>query len=206
VAGFNQFFDDPNGTESWRYGVAADQKFSKSLYGGVELSKRDLKAPFESSATLEVEKVDWKEVLGRGYLYWTPQKWVGLTAEYQYERFKRGSEFPLDVTSVKTHRIPLGINFYHPCGLSAMLKAAYYNQRGEFSPVNASIGNVYSGEDQFWLFDAAISYRLPKRLGFISVGAKNLLNKHFKFFDTDPVNPAIQPDRFIYCKVTLALP
>ena len=38
VAGFNQFFDDPNVTESWRYGVAVDQKFSKSIYGGVEVS------------------------------------------------------------------------------------------------------------------------------------------------------------------------
>ena len=29
VAGFNQFFDDPNLTEAWRYGGAIDQKFTK---------------------------------------------------------------------------------------------------------------------------------------------------------------------------------
>ena len=50
----------------------------------------------------------------------------------------------------------------------------------------------------------AISYRLPKRFGFITVGAKNLFNQSFKYFDTDPWNPAIQPDRMVYCKVTLA--
>ena len=46
VAGFNQFFDDVNGTEAWRYGGAIDQKFTKDIFGGVEFSKRDLKVPF----------------------------------------------------------------------------------------------------------------------------------------------------------------
>ena len=46
VAGFNQFFDDMNGTEAWRYGGAIDQKFTKDIFGGVEFSKRDLKVPF----------------------------------------------------------------------------------------------------------------------------------------------------------------
>ena len=63
-----------------------------------------------------------------------------------------------------------------------------------------------SGHDQFWLLDAAISYRLPKRMGFISFGGKNLFNRHFKYYDADPASPVIQPSRFIYGKVTLALP
>ena len=45
VAGFNQFFDDFDLTEAWRYGGAIDQKFTKSLFGGVEFSKRDLTVP-----------------------------------------------------------------------------------------------------------------------------------------------------------------
>src|SRR5574337_247642 len=40
VAGFNQFFDDFDSTESWRYGIAVDQKFSRTMFGGVELSRR----------------------------------------------------------------------------------------------------------------------------------------------------------------------
>ncbi len=45
VAGFNQFFDDFDLTEAWRYGGAIDQKFTSSLFGGVEFSKRDLTFP-----------------------------------------------------------------------------------------------------------------------------------------------------------------
>ena len=50
VAGFNQFFDDTNATEAWRYGGAIDQKFTKDLFGGVEFSKRDLKVPITDFA------------------------------------------------------------------------------------------------------------------------------------------------------------
>ena len=42
MAGFNQFFDDSDLTEAWCYGGAIDQKFTSSLFGGVEFSKRDL--------------------------------------------------------------------------------------------------------------------------------------------------------------------
>jgi len=206
VAGFNQFFDDPNETESWRYGIAIDQKLSKSIYGGAEYSFRDLNFPFvdQSVVPAVVRKVDWDESLARAYLYCTPHKWLALSAEYLYERFKRGEEFALGARKVETHRVPLGINFYHPSGLSAMFKATHINQQGSFERQGA-VGTFIHGEDQFWLFDAAIGYRLPKRYGFITVGAKNLFDKSFKYFDTDPVSPAIQPKRFIFARVTLAI-
>jgi outer membrane receptor protein involved in Fe transport len=212
VAGFNQFFDDFNATQSWRYGVAVDQKFFKNIFGGAEYSFRDLKrVPFTDGTVIppKIEDVNWKEHLGRAYLYWTPHKWVSLSVEYMYERFKRETLLSglggFGLKNADSHRFPLGINFYHPSGLSAMLKATYFNQHGNFER-ETDVGNFIKGNDQFWLFDAAISYRLPKRLGFISVGGKNLLNKSFKYHDTNPFNPIIQPDRFIYGKVTLALP
>jgi outer membrane receptor protein involved in Fe transport len=154
-----------------------------------------------------VNKFDWKESTARGYLYWTPHKWFGLSVEYLYERFKRDEGFALGAKDVTTNRVPLGINFYHPSGLSAMLKASYINQRGDFEPqFEAGTGTFVPGKDNFWLFDTAISYRLPKKYGFISVGVKNLFNRDFKFFDVDYFNPTIQPGRFIYGKITLALP
>jgi outer membrane receptor protein involved in Fe transport len=35
----------------------------------------------------------------------------------------------------------------------------------------------------FFLLDAAIGYRLPKRLGIVSLEGKNLLNKKYRFDD-----------------------
>jgi len=207
VAGFNQFFDDYNLAEAWRYGGAIDQKFTKKLFGGLEFSKRDLKVPFlDFSVDTEnppSRNADWKEYLGRAYLFWTPHDWVAFRAEYQYEQLKRDEIFPEGVTKVDTHRVPLGINFFHPSGLGAFLTATYYNQDGKFG---GETGPILPGRDDFWIVNAAINYRLPKRYGFITVGANNLFDEKFNYFDNNLNNASIQPDRMFFSKVTLALP
>jgi hypothetical protein len=207
VAGFNQFFDEANTTDSWRYGAAIDQKFTKGLYGGAEFTYRGLKVPYNVT-TLGVstlEEADWREKIFRAYLFWTPHKWLALSAEYRLEQFERSEGFAEGAETVTTNYFPIGISFFHPSGLSATLKGTYINQHGFFER-QLAIGTFEHGKDDFYLLDAAISYRLPKRLGFISVGAKNLLNKHFQYFDTDPKNPLIQPKSFFFARVTLAIP
>jgi len=208
VAGFNQFFDDVNSTEYWRYGVAVDQKFQANLYGGLELSRRDLEVPVPGTgATFVTTRVDWEENLARAYMNWAPHNWFALNAEYQYEKIERDMEFTFGVAEMKTHRVPLGINFHHPFGLSAMVKATYYDQDGEFLlPLADPLpGNFVSDKDQFWLVDAAISYRLPQRYGIITVGAKNLFDESFQYYDTDELNPAVRPARMFFARFTLSI-
>jgi hypothetical protein len=209
VAGFNQFFDDFNLTEAWRYGGAVDQKFSRDVFGGVEFSKRDLTVPFldftVDPQNPPTREADWDEYLGRVYLFWTPHSWVALRGEYQFERLRRDVEFPEGVTKVNTHRIPLGINFVHPSGLGAFLTATYFNQDGEFGGFTAG-DPIRPGKDDFATVDAGISYRLPQRYGFISVGATNLFDRQFNYFDNDLNNAVIQPDRVVFARVTLSLP
>jgi hypothetical protein len=205
VAGFNQFFDDNNGTDAWRYGAAIDQKFTKDLFGGLEFSKRDLKAPFLFSIAGKdfTRREDRDEDLDRAYLFWTPHAWLALRAEYIFEYLKTEG-FTGRPKQLNTHRVPLGISLFHPSGLSASLRATYFNQDGKsFIRPN---GKVQSGSDAFWIGDVAINYRLPQRYGFITVGATNLFDRKFKFFDTDINNPSIQPSRVIFGRVTLALP
>ena len=207
VAGFNQFYADLNLTEAWRYGGAIDQKFTASLFGGVEFSKRTLKTPWlsggpEGNVTLES---DWDEYLGRGYLFWAPHTWLTLKAEYLFERVERETPFVQGAVEADTHRIPLGINFFHPSGVSAQLGVTYFDQDGEFGGFYAT-DPIRKGSENFWLVDASINYRLPKRYGFITLGGKNLFDKEFRFFETDLNNASIQPDRVIFGRVTLALP
>ena len=210
VAGFNQFFDEPNGTTSWLFGAAVDQKFCKNIYGGIAYSYRDMDVPqtISTAGGLTVKKYDWDEDVVRAYLYWTPHKWFGLTAEYMYWKSTRDPDFALGAQYVRTNSVPLSINFYHSSGLSAMLRGTYYNQKGKFERV-FQVGTFESGEDDFWLFDVAINYRLPKRYGFVTFGVRNMFNRNFNYYDPDyiyPYNPTIQPDRFIYGKITLTLP
>jgi outer membrane receptor protein involved in Fe transport len=111
---------------------------------------------------------------------------------------------PLGIKRVRTHRVPLGINFYHPFGFSAGFKVTYIDQEGKFHLQNTPLNSFKFGEDHFWVFDASINYRLPKRFGLITVGAKNLFDKSFNYQDSDPLNPTMQRKRLVYGKITLA--
>ena len=207
-AGFNQFYDDIESTESRRYGVALDQKFSRTLFGGMEFSQRELKVPIPFTdpftAVSSVERKDWRETLARPYLFWTPHNWVALSGEYMYERFKRGSNLNFGLKEATTHRVPLGLRLFHPSGLSFALKTTYVHQDGEFLRRSATC--CESGNSDFWLVDLALNYRLPKRYGFVTVGATNLLDRKFKYQETDFNNPTMIPARTAFIKLTLQLP
>lgn len=208
VAGFNQFFDDGNLTSAWRYGGAIDQKFTRDLFAGGEFSKRELTPRFLAVTATpenpEFTDTSWDEYLGRAYVFWTPFNWLGLRAEYIYERFTREEEHATGFTEMDTHRVPLGVTFFHPSGLSTSLTTTYWNQHGKFEELTEHV--FRSGRDDFWLVDAAINYRLPKRYGFVTVGVTNMFDKRFRYFDVDLDNPMIQPSRMIFGKVTLAFP
>jgi hypothetical protein len=173
----------------------------------VEFSKRDLDVQQEvvtpeGSRTSE-EK--WDEYLGRAYLYWAPHRWLAASVEYQFERFERG---PLlgagtGILEADTHRVGLGLTFFHPSGFSAGVRTTYINQDGTFVPRVFETGTSVQGSDQFWVTDVWVSYRLPKRRGFITVGANNVFDQEFQFQDTDPRNPLVEPERVVFVRLTL---
>ena len=201
VAGFNQFFDDFDATEGWRYGIAVDQKFSKSIYGGVEYSQRDLEFP--SFEALQLKRFDSKERLGRAYFYWTPHQWIALSAEYNYEKTEIDKKYRGYFEFLRTNRFPLAMTFSHPSGFSARIQTTYIDQEGKFKPQMAP-GVVVSGADNFWITNASVSYRLPKRLGIIMIEARNLFDQFFNYHDIDIASPSIQPGRSVFAKFTLA--
>jgi outer membrane receptor protein involved in Fe transport len=210
VAGFNQFFDEIEGTDYWVYGGAIDQKVTDSIYGGVEYTYRDLDVPWIdafSGPTLENKEADWEEKIFRAYLFWAPHDWLALSAEYLWERFERDDDaLNQNIKTVETNSFPLGINFFHPSGLSASLKGTYVDQQGSFERLDDPRFTYSNNDDNFFLVDAAIRYRFPKRYGFFTLGVSNLTDEDFDYFDSDMDNPRFQPDRFFFGSITLAVP
>ena len=140
-------------------------------------------------------------------MYWTPTRRVAASAEYQYEDFKRHQAFTgeFQATQIQTQRVPLTVSYFHPLGYFARLRTTYIDQQGEFAS-GPPLANVPTTDknDQFWLVDASVGYRLPKRYGFISAGVSNLFDEKFKFVDTDPFDSQIIPDRFFFTRLTLS--
>ena len=201
VAGFNQFFDDPEGTDAWRYGIGIEHKLVlEGAYAGLEFSRRDLDALLLELApgSVGVRKDDRTEEQIRAYVHWTPHPWWTLSTGYRYELFKKEISVPEEI---QTHRFPIETSFFHPGGLTANLKVSYIDQ--QVTSKNTA-DESETGSDRFWVMDTSIGYRLPKRWGFISIEGKNIFNQNIQFQETDPGNPTLSPERFISAKFTLA--
>jgi tetratricopeptide (TPR) repeat protein len=210
VAGFNQFYDDPTGTQATVYGAALDQKFGKKVFGGVQFTQRDLTIPqvlLEDGITVTLEERDGEERMARAYLFAAAHPWLTFGAEYEYEDFELDEMLFLAFSEVKTHRVPLSARFFHPSGISAFLGVTYLDQKGMFLGFNEFFEQVYlPGDKSFWVVDAALRYRLPKRFGFLAVGVNNLTDERSTYQATDSRNLRIRPGRVVYASVVLAVP
>jgi outer membrane receptor protein involved in Fe transport len=83
----------------------------------------------------------------------------------------------------------------------------YLTQDGEFLTTNDQGENEYiPGQRDFWVVDAGLRYRLPKRYGFLVAGLNNLTDERSTYQATDPTNLTIRPGRLIYARVVLAFP
>ncbi len=206
IAGFNQFYDDFNSTDAWRYGIALDHGFSRNLFGGLEASRRDLKVPYlnvggngDGAAT-----ADWGETQARAYLYWTPADWASLGAAYHFERFEETEEFSLGTLDLKTHWIPISIDLFSPSGFSAGLTGTYVDQRGDFIDTVSDPATISRGSDRFWVFDASVNYRLSKGYGKLTLQVRNLFDEKFRYQETDPKNPRLAAGRSVVGRLILS--
>jgi hypothetical protein len=207
VAGFNQFFRDYQRNDIWRYGAAIDHNFTDRLFSGIEISKREIETPY-IDLDLNEARADWEEELARVYLNWTPLNWLSLSLEYQLERFDRvldntGLE---QVLELETHKVPLGIKLFCPFGFTVELKPTYVDQEGLFDINDYPFTGIYPelGSDRFWTTDVALSYRLPRRFGILSVEARNLFDEGFHFQSMDWARPEFSPEQLVLVKLLLS--
>ncbi|MCU7840077.1 MAG: TonB-dependent receptor [Candidatus Thiodiazotropha sp. (ex Troendleina suluensis)] len=201
VAGFNQIYDDYLSTEAKRYAFGIDQHIGQGLDAGLEFSKRDLSTIPDTLTTVEE---DQHELSHKGYLYWQIDSHFKLSSEISYETFER--EFidgvgdldrpaSLDTTSFK-----LSGGYFHSNGFFADLAAIHVNQ--EIEQVQFTTGTT-TDSDSFWVANAELGYRLPKRLGLLNLQIKNLFDQTFDYQSIlpgtgTPENSPYYPERTVY--------
>jgi hypothetical protein len=213
VAGFNQFYDDFNGTKAQHYSVGFDARLSENTFGGIEVSHRDLNVPIvtlnESKTTIQRIE-DQQEDFYRTYFYWMPDPNWSFSAEYQFERFECDSQCDIAQDSrliqLETMILPLSVQYFNRSGFFAALKGSYVHQDLE-NKLKATY-LISQDESDFFVLDSAIGYRLPKRQGILSLEARNLFDRKFNFQDlnfqtSEARNPRFIPDRVILVQITL---
>jgi hypothetical protein len=208
IAGFNQFFDDINATESWRYGVGLDWRVRDGLFIGAEATWRDLSEPVFIDS--DVQSEDRDEQLYRTYVNWLPLPELALSAEFSYDRYDSeegiATEFDNLPERVETFSVPLGVRYFFPNGVFAGIGGTFVNQEVRRS----ATATFADGSDSFFVVDAAVGYRFPNRIGIASLAVNNLLDEGFEFqddsyreFRDEPSTGPYIPDRQILARITL---
>ena len=190
--------------------MAIDHAFSSQLHTGIEISKREITSPFKrtENGVTTFKDIDNDEYLHRAYLYWTPTKNLSAGTEIHYEQLEKDFDPTFaDLTNpgkTTTMDIPVFVHYYHPQGWFGKLTATYVDQEVEFPNIN---GSADRDDEQFWLLDASVGYRLPKRTGIISLEARNLLDEDFRFQETDLFGrqrlPRFEPEQSVFLRFTL---
>ncbi len=189
VAGFNQFFDDVNGTVSTRLGAGFDWMPVSNLTIGGEATMRELEEPIRDSVDGFYYE-DRDERTHRLYAYWTPTSDMAVTGEVVYDRYRSDQRIPSDLPQrVRTVSVPVALRYFMPGGFYAGLGGTYVDQEVQ----RPSSSTLASGSDDFFLVDFAMGYRLPNRRGVISLEVKNAFDQSFNFQDDSYRGVADEP-------------
>lgn len=209
VAGFNQFFDDINGTKSWRYAAGVDWRMTQDWAAGSEVSYREMDEPlFTDDGGDRFESRD--EQFHKLYLYWTPSERVAVNSELSYDRYTSengiATEFGNLPKKVRTVSLPLGITYFSKSGWFSGITGSFVDQDVKRS----STATQADGDDSFTVVDGVIGYRFGKRLGVASLGVSNIFDKDFKYqddsyreFRDEPSIGPYFPDRTVMGRLTL---
>lgn len=212
ISGFNQFFFGSEGELAERYGVGVDHKFSDRLYAGAEYSTRDLEVPYLESVFIPPDTIvdtertaDVDEKLGRAYAYWGVGDNGAIRGFYEYYDVETPVLTPLRYTRLETHRFGAGVSYFGARGFGAGITPSFIHQRGRFQELSSGPPPPFLPDsDEFWVVDAALSYRLPQRFGILRLEVNNLFDEDFRFQDIDPEAPRVAPERVVLVRMTVA--
>jgi tetratricopeptide (TPR) repeat protein len=194
IAGFNQLFDDPNGTSTQRSGAGLDVKINPSLYTGLEATIRRLRVPQDGEFFL------WKERLAHAYVNWVPTTWLTTSLALEYEKLTRdplfiSADLFLDVT---TKSIPFNVTISRNLW-SARMTTTFVSQRGHF--FFAPLGSESAADSsKFTMTDFSVSRSIGRNKGSIGLEIKNVLDKGYRFQETDVVHPRFSTQRLFLLK------
>jgi hypothetical protein len=219
VAGFNQFFEDVGGSRSWSYGVGIDQKFGARWFVGASWLNRQVDIPEafcanpsdaagcrDQTATF-VDQRESDDDWGSAYASGALTTW--MTASLGYDYYQRKFDTTAVTTlggfqdRVETQRFRPEVRFFTPQGIFLRAGGSRYDQQVDqfdaYDPASATFSTVNA---EFWVADAAVGYRFPKRWGSFVIDARNVFNKKFEFYDR-LVQERVIPSRSIAARLEI---
>jgi len=201
VGGINQRFTDFSGAEARNVGVGIDQKIGSTTYFGVEGLYRhilDRSTDATSSVDLDFDTLTSTQTTNLGsdfenhvendviktYLYQVlSSRWV-TTLDYEW------NDYDLDGVDqeYQLHKVGGSLRYFDPSGFFVFGTATWREQD--------LVGNeIYAnGASNFWIADAGIGYRIPKRHGAVLLKVNNIFDEDFTYDQSQGFEEFVRPE------------
>ncbi|WP_179957605.1 TonB-dependent receptor domain-containing protein [Exilibacterium tricleocarpae] len=208
VAGFAQVYDDSEGTAADVYGAAADYAPRHNLKLSLEYVERDLEVP---NLGVNVDPFDIDNEILKASVYYALNDRVALALNYRHEVFDRQPQPEIRVPSIPlrldTRLLPLTATVITSERTSFSFTANFVDQKIRIEEANRFTPG-FNDDETFWTLDGSFNFRLPSRLGVVTLELRNLLDEEFRyrdfnFFTTNPRPQELLPERSAYLKVQL---
>jgi outer membrane receptor protein involved in Fe transport len=128
---------------------------------------------------------------------------ASVTYDDQDREFDTTSVTPTGIFQdrIRTKRLQPGVRFFCPVGIFVYLSGTRYDQEvDQFDDLTATDRNTVSSA--FWVADATVGYRLPKRWGSVLVDARNVFNEKFTFYERS-VQERVVPARSVVARLVI---
>lgn len=199
-AGFNQSFDDFNGTRWTRSALAIDQRFGSNIHGGLELSQRRLDIPGLGCGTLDC-LARWQERRHRAYLVLPFGSQIALSTEWHHEnsRLIDGADNVAGLLPYRLRTDLLPLRLWVKTGPGDLLLETWgVRQRALFRD---SPGLDISGRSAFAITNLRYSLPYSDKRWLASLSVSNLFDRQFRFqngdYNGDPKAPLFHPRRSV---------
>jgi predicted Zn-dependent protease len=199
VSGFNQFYEDVGGTQSWNYGVGFDQQFLSKIFFGGWWVIRHLDVPEATcpnpdqfggcnlQQATELVTRNAKGDLASAYFNVVIGKYVAGTIDWDLDQRSfdttQVSNSGFFQSFVKTERYHPQLRVFLPIGFFAAVGGTYRTQRVDEYDDFFSQQTTQVERPKFWTLDAEVGWRLPNRLGFVTLEGTNLTDREFDFYE-----------------------
>jgi outer membrane receptor protein involved in Fe transport len=212
VGGFNQFFDNADGTVDSRIGFGLDQKLSRDAHIGFEVTKAKIKVPLFLGDS--VSDFDWKEHAGKGYFYWKLQRdrqrmllpdWSAAVAlQYEAKNIRHPEDLPGDdgIIRLDTQFVSIGLTLFPFEPFFAQCISTHVRQTGRLQA--GPDADSFDVNERFWTTDISLNYRIPGRRGTFAVGASNVFDRDLHSFqELDKANPRFAARRIAFARLVM---
>ena len=206
LTGFNQIYDEFDGTRADQINIAAEHAFGEEFAVGISATRRRLaRELFLSEGADRAHLTDVEDDRVVAYAYWTPTDRLAIALQPMVERYRaREREVSDDPVRVRTYTVPLTAAWFDPAGWYAFANMTLLQQDVD----TFERGEPERLDDLGVLMNVGVGYRLPARRGTVGLRLDNLFDRRLSFQDeslrTDAdLNPRFVPARTLLLTATI---